>query len=46
MIFVVKITSIMIDYTKLNNFYLFKQFILLFKFQGFVSTYIPTYIIK
>lgn len=36
----------MIDYIKLNHFYLFKQFILLFKFQGFISTYIPTYIIK
>lgn len=36
----------MIDYIKLNHFYLFKQFILLFKFQGFVSTYIPTYIMK
>lgn len=36
----------MIDYIKFNNFYLFKQFIVLFKFQGFISTYIPTYIIK
>lgn len=46
MIFVVKIISIMIDYIALNHFYLFKQFILLFTLQGFISTYIPTYIIK